>query len=205
MPGMPLSLYLLRALAGLFVRCRFELRVEGSGDLPPGAYVVAANHSSLYDPVLLGVTLPRVPRFLVADELLGRGRRWQVPWMLRGLLRSILKLAGAIPVTRVGRDDRAVRWALRVLRGGDSLGVFVQGGVAGKATGPLPGAAWLAQRAGCPVVPCHIDGLPAPGHLRPKVTVRFGATLYAAEQEYREAFARRIWSAILDLGPHSDG
>jgi 1-acyl-sn-glycerol-3-phosphate acyltransferase len=160
---------------------------------------VAANHPSHYDPVLLAAVMPRLPRFLAADELVGSGRRWRVPLGVRWIVRWAMQASRSIPVSRTGRDEAALRQAMRALAQGDVVVAFVEGGetpAGGYRRAPLRGAAWLARRVGCPVVPCRIAGLPARTLSRPRVNVRFGEPLLPAAEESVTALTERIWQAV---------
>ena len=79
---------LARLLAHVFFR---RVEVEGREQIPSGAplVVIANHHNSLVDPLLLLATLGVHPRFLAKNTL------WELPG-----IRSLLDLAGAIPVFR---------------------------------------------------------------------------------------------------------
>lgn len=126
-----------------------DLRVWG-GPVGDGPVVVAANHFAHLDPVLVAVTVGRPMRFLALDELFGKSRIFDtvVPWM------------GAIPVSRTRPPLGALRTALGELEAGGTVGLFPEGArVAawGDATAKR-GAAWLARRAGVPLVPVAVAG-----------------------------------------------
>lgn len=210
------GLWGLRGLIGCALRLRLRLSIRGLEHVPAGGCVIAANHPSHYDPVLLACLLPRLPRFLAADELIGSGRRWRVPRGVRGIIRWAVAASSSIPVHRTGHDAAALRQALAALASGDALVVFVEGGESpstrpavaagdGALAPPLPGAAWLARRSGRPVVPCRILGLPAARRpSRPRVTIRFGHPLAPRPDESRRAFGERIWTAIAELAEPGD-
>jgi 1-acyl-sn-glycerol-3-phosphate acyltransferase len=84
------------------------------------------------------------------------GEKWEKHWLLGPLLRSV----GAIFVRRGEVDRRALRQALDILRGGGLLGMAPEG--TRSKTGALQpgrtGAAYLAFRAGVPIVPLVVTG-----------------------------------------------
>lgn len=164
----------LRVLSVL-PRGYFRLRVEGAGNLPAaGPCVLAANHVSYLDPIVLAIASPRPVRFIVAID---QYRRRAVHWIAAG--------TDAIPVANDPRDLGSLRRALQALHDGAVLGIFPEGGRSpdGLLQPAKPGAALLALRTGAPLVPAGIVGayeaygrhhrFPRP---RP-VTVRFGAPL----------------------------
>ena len=161
----------LRVLAAL-PRRYFRLRVEGAGNVPAaGPCIIAANHASYLDPVVLWMACPRHVRFIIDRE---QYQRPLVHWMA---VRT-----GAIPVENNPRDLGSLRRALLALRQGTVLGIFPEGGRSddGSLKTFKPGAALLALRAGVPLLPAGIVGtfaaysrhqrFPRPG----PILVRFG-------------------------------
>lgn len=195
MAGETTFFYRAMRLLSALPRAYFRLRVEGAEHLPArGPCIIAANHASYVDPVLLAIACPRPVRFIV-DR--GQYQRLLVHW--------IAVRTGAIPVENDPRDLGSLRRALLALRHGAVLGIFPEGGRS--ADGILkpgkPGAALLALRAGAPLVPTAILGTYAAyarHHLVPRpgpVTIRFGAPLdlpeawrgHAAKDHLEEATA----------------
>jgi 1-acyl-sn-glycerol-3-phosphate acyltransferase len=192
---MRLSIPARVALMGLrgYLRLRFRVRLAGQRHLPDGPCVLCANHVSRYDPLLLAVFLPRIPRYLAASELWGPGGRWRVaPWA-QGVVRWALREARAITVDRDQRDVPATLEALRALRRGDWVAVHPEGGIRGDRL--HRGGAWLARTARVPLVPVRIVGLPASGW-RPRVTVTVLPPLQPDSTEDAAELARRAWAAI---------
>ncbi len=137
---------LLLAVSGV------RVRVQGLENISPdGAYVFASNHLSLMDTPLVLANIPVQFRFLAKRSL------YKVPF-----IGSHLNRAGHIPVER--EDPRAslrtLAEAARVVRErGVSLLVFPEGS---RSRGPLgefkQGAAYIAIKAGVPLVPLAIRG-----------------------------------------------
>ncbi|MFA7344181.1 MAG: lysophospholipid acyltransferase family protein [Terrimicrobiaceae bacterium] len=122
-------------------------------ELPRGAFVMASNHISHFDPPFLSGWLPRKIDWIAMSELFGTG------WSKAGF-----RWLDVIPVDRGGDDRHALREALRRLSIGRVIGVFPEGGIrdgAGSMLAGAPsrdGAVMLAVHAGCPVVPVVILG-----------------------------------------------
>lgn len=111
---------------------------------------MAANHFSHLDPVVVGAAAQRPVRYLAVDELYGRS----------AFFDSLTIWLGAIPMTRTRVPFGPLKLALRELAAGGSIGLFPEG-VRVWAWGEHPpkrGAAWLAHRAGVPLVPIAISG-----------------------------------------------
>jgi len=163
----------LRAIALAILRIRFE----GDSNLPrSGPLIVAANHASSADPVLIGAFL---------NAKLGRpvnwlGKRELVEFPLTGWA---FRIAGIHPVDREAADLDAFRTAMRILEAGQVLAVFPEGTRSrdGALQSVREGVGMLALRSGAPVLPVAVvdSDLAWPrGRLLPRfgsrVSVRFG-------------------------------
>jgi 1-acyl-sn-glycerol-3-phosphate acyltransferase len=140
--------------------------------------VLAANHTSFVDPLVLGaVTRARI--FYLMTEVVWRSRAlgWFYRWNR------------AIPIRSRGGNREALRAARAVLQQGRVLGVFPEGGLSRDGLPMLgnPGAVSLVLQQGVPIVPVGIVGahaaMPAGAKWpRPRpITVRFGTPIQAAE------------------------
>ena len=135
-----------------FVFCRVQI-IYLAGLPQERAMILASNHISHFDPLLLGTFFARYVDWMAMEELF-------VP----PLARSILDWLCAFPVTRNGRDRRAMRIALRRLQSRRTVGVFPEGGIRAGSSSVLegaptwPGAAALSVLSNKPIVPCVIFG-----------------------------------------------
>jgi 1-acyl-sn-glycerol-3-phosphate acyltransferase len=144
---------LYRALATVvhaLLRVLFTLEYTGRETVPEGGpVVVAGNHPSYLDPLLIGVGMHRRVFFMAWDQL------FRVP-VLGGLLRAF----GAFPVRLGTKDPNAFNAALDVLESGRVLGIFPEAGRT--KLGPMnplkTGAARLAIESGAAIVPVTITG-----------------------------------------------
>ncbi len=134
------------------VVCRVYWRVEilDKDKLPrSGAYVIAPVHRSNVDTLLAGCLTRRRIRFMGKDTL------WKYRWS--GALFSSL---GGFPVHRGTPDREALRTCEEAVRGGEPVVLFPEGTrQSGLKLHPLfKGAAFVAARAGVPLVPVGIGG-----------------------------------------------
>lgn len=139
--------FVSRRLAWVF-RAVWRLQVEGAA--PEGPCVIAANHYSHLDPALVGYAVGPM-RYLAVDELYGNSEVFD--WFTVHF--------GAIPMSRVRVPLGAMKEALRTLASGGRVGVFPEGRRVwtwGEVAVPKRGAAWLAHRAGVPLVPVAVWG-----------------------------------------------
>lgn len=164
-------------LVRLLVPLQMRLRVTGGERCPrSGALIIVSNHLGLFDPLAIGLRVPRRIRFLAKAEVFG--------WFFVGWLA---RHAGVVPVRRGASDREALRTLGAVLAEGGCVMLMPEGTYPKP---PLPpamlrlktGAAFLALRSGATVWPAAITGLervwaPRRGWRvwhRPRVTIAFG-------------------------------
>ena len=136
------------------VRGLYRLRARGLEHLPEGGFVLAANHTSNFDPWPLGVPfLPeRQLRFMAKSEL------------FNPVLSPILRAGGAFKVRRGEGDVEAMRTAVELVCDGEIVVMFPEGTRRRKGhvkrheARPHTGAARIALAAGAPLVPAAIGG-----------------------------------------------
>ena len=129
-------------------RFLFRGQTIGISNLPKiGGVVVVSNHGSHLDPPILGHALGRPVAFMAKSEL------FKIP-----ILASIISACGAYPVKRGAGDREALRTASSRLKDGWATGVFLDGTRQenGRVNDPKAGAALLAGRTGCPILPIAI-------------------------------------------------
>lgn len=161
---------LLSAFLEALFRVLFTYECLGEEKLPQrGGAVVASNHPSYLDPILLSLQARRPIRFLAWDAL------FRVPFL--GLL---LRVFGAIPVdTRKGKGHQAYERAKWLVEQGEIVGFFPEGqrSSSGWMEANLrEGAVRLARETGAPLYPATITGayrawphfrlLPRPARIR---------------------------------------
>jgi 1-acyl-sn-glycerol-3-phosphate acyltransferase len=123
--------------------------VHGQENVPPtGPFLLAVNHCSYVDPVLLIVGVPRYLRFMVKSEL------------YKPIAGQLLRAVGTFPVRRGLADREALATTLRLLKDGGAVVVFPEGTRSrnGRLLRGLPGTMALALRAEAPVLPAAIMG-----------------------------------------------
>jgi 1-acyl-sn-glycerol-3-phosphate acyltransferase len=156
--------------------------VEGLHHVPAtGPVIVASNHLSFFDSVVIPVVVPRKVVFLAkSDYFTGTGVKGT-------LVRAWFEGLGMLPVDR---DDTkaaiaSLDTALEVLRRGEAFGIYPEGTRSrdGRLYRGRTGVAHLALTSGAPVVPVGLTGtenIQPVGTTFPRraaVTVRFGKPL----------------------------
>ena len=147
--------YLLRFVAFILSRVIYRFRVRGDEHIPAtGAAIIACNHVSFIDAVLLMAASPRPIRFLMDHQL------FNVP-----VLGTLFRLAKAIPVASQKDDpatyEAAFAEARQVLEQGDLLGIFPEGGITrdGGLQPFRPGIMKILATTPVPVVPTALQNL----------------------------------------------
>jgi 1-acyl-sn-glycerol-3-phosphate acyltransferase len=147
--------YLLAgAISWPLVKVPFRLRARGREHLPRDGFVLAANHTSNFDPWPLALPLfpRRQLRFMGKSEL------------FNPLLSPILKGGGAFPVRRGEGDIEAIGRAVELVQDGEIVVMFPEGTRRKKGLRKRrearahTGAARIALTANAPLVPAAIKG-----------------------------------------------
>ncbi len=148
--GIEIAFLPLRAIVGPVFNVAFRVKTIGRENIPrTGAALLAANHASFLDPILIATRARRPVRFLVAHDFYRDPR-----------LHMLLRWLGTIPV---GGDIGIVgsfRRVGEVIGEGGLVGIFPEGGITrdGAMRPFRSGAAMIALRTGVPVVPIHVGG-----------------------------------------------
>ena len=128
----------------------FDLKVDGLEHIPPqGGAIIACNHQSYLDPILMNVRLRRPLSYIAKSEL------FQNP-----LMNALLRAVGAFPVHQGQGDVGAMRRSIQRLREGWLLNIYPEGARTpdGEIGEIQRGIALIDRRAHVPVIPAVIVG-----------------------------------------------
>jgi 1-acyl-sn-glycerol-3-phosphate acyltransferase len=194
---------------GAFLAGLNRLKVTGAEHVPPGGGVLlAANHLSLVDTLLIPwVNIAKVRLEVVWAP--AKAELFDIP-----LINHIITSWGAFPVQRGGRDVRAMRRLVELMRC-EKVMLFPEGtrsvdGCLGRGNRVVGKLIYLARPTVIPTAILGTDRLLAKGQLLPrlfsKLEVRFGPPLdlacyYAAEdtKETAEALMAGVMNSIARL------
>jgi 1-acyl-sn-glycerol-3-phosphate acyltransferase len=188
--------YLLRFVAWMMSHLVYRFKVKGDENIPvSGAAVLVCNHVSFFDAILMMGASPR-PICFVMDH-----RIFKLP-----VLGTLFRLAKAIPVAPRAEDpeayERAFARAAQVLRDGDLLAIFPEGGLTrdGNVQPFKGGVMKILERA-------QQDGI-APPVIPMALSNLWGSFFSRIEQVNGEPvamvrpFRRGIWNRVgLNIGP----
>jgi 1-acyl-sn-glycerol-3-phosphate acyltransferase len=147
--------YLLRFIAFIASRIVYRFKVRGDEHIPTeGPAIIACNHVSFVDAVLLMAASPRPIRFVMDHRI------FKIP-----VLGWLFKLGKAIPVASQKEDPAAYAAAFdaadKVLADGDLLGIFPEGAITrdGQLQPFKGGIMKILERRPVPVVPVALQNL----------------------------------------------
>jgi 1-acyl-sn-glycerol-3-phosphate acyltransferase len=178
----------------------YRVTARGRRNVPRrGAAVLAPNHFSQADHFFVGVYLWRKVRFMAKSQLFGPP-----------VLTYILKVGGVFPVRRGHRDEKAFETAYELIRQGELLLVYAEGGRSrsGELGTAKPGIGRIALETGVPIIPTAIHGsagVRSWKRLRfPKVTVSYGEPMsFPVEEdpsrERQQEVADQIFAVVREM------
>jgi len=194
--------YMLRFVAWVLSHFVYRFDVKGDEHIPTeGAAVLVCNHVSFVDAVLLMAASPRPIRFIMDHRI------FRVP-----VLGWLFRLAKAIPIAPQKEDpaayEQAFAQALAVLREGDLLAIFPEGGITrdGELQPFKGGVVKILDAA-------HIEGIDAPvipmalvnlwGSYFSRIEVRDGQNV-AMVRPFRRGFMSRVGLNVGSAMSHAE-
>lgn len=180
-------MYKIGRMIAAFLRLLLHVRVEGLDNVPQdSAAILAPNHSSSWEPILMLGLGPKPIYFMAKEEFFhNRVSAWFFDSM------------NAFPVRRGTPDRKAIRRALSILENRQLLCIFPEGTRLkrpedGKAH---HGASLIALSAKAPIVPvgCIGTGRIIPFGWRRPVIIRFGSAVY-----YHEMYGDKKTAVVLE-------
>jgi 1-acyl-sn-glycerol-3-phosphate acyltransferase len=145
-----LAALLMKLLFACVARVRVVQRENANHN---GAFLLAANHVSHFDPFVISSVVRRKIDWMAMAEF------FPLP-----VLGFLLRAVDAFPADRHRADRATIRIAIERLKDGRIVGLFPEGGIRDGARSLLegaplrPGASTLAHIAGAPILPCVIVG-----------------------------------------------
>jgi 1-acyl-sn-glycerol-3-phosphate acyltransferase len=161
----------MRTITGVYLVGLFT--VVGRENVPrEGALIICPNHSATLDPPMVPAFVPRADTWSMAKS----------EYFRSALVGFIFGHYHAFPVIRHSADRTALRRSFDLLKAGHALIMYPEGTriESGVLAPPEPGAGFIAQKAGCAILPVGLTGtrecLPkgARWPRRTRVTISFG-------------------------------
>jgi 1-acyl-sn-glycerol-3-phosphate acyltransferase len=186
-----------RAITYILSSILFPIEVSGTENVPKnGGFILASNHLSNLDPVVLGIACPRELYFMAKEELF---KNKFFGW--------IVSNCNAFPVKRGRADLSAIKEAIELVNQGRVLLIFPEGGrqQAGTLGEAEKGIGFLASKSEAPIVPAFIRGtdkaLPIGSKTikRQKVYVSFGPQIFIERRMAYQDIGFKTMEAIRHL------
>ena len=192
--------FLYKTLASFF-RFVFQIHVHGEENIPEdGGLLVCPNHISAMDVIMLSVAMKkRQVRYMAKAEL------FKMP-----VLKQLITCLGAFPINRGAGDVAAIRKTIKLLKEGQTVGMFPQGtrytGVHPRNSSVKSGAGMMAHRANVPVLPVAIITKGYRVRIFKRVDIVFGKAMMPEELGFvtgnhaeQQAASDRIFEEMLKL------
>lgn len=183
----------------------YNFHIEGTENIPQDKpLVMASNHRSYADPVILTMPMKLPVTYMAKEELFQKNK----------LFAWFITMLGAFPVKRGAGDMKVIDDAVNILNSGKHLVIFPEGTRSkdGKVGKGKSGVALIAAKSGADVLPCGIIFEGEKLHFRSKLTLRFGKVIPAEEiavddtsPKALKAVKLRIMDAIRELVEGNDG
>lgn len=196
--GRGIPYLVIRWLAHLCLVGLFRVRVSGAENVPPeGGCIIASNHQSYLDPILVVYGAKRTVEILARSSLFDNR-----------FFGRLIEWSGAIPIERDGLGLDALRKAVKLTAEGRAVLVFPEGTrtTDGRIGEIKPAVAMLAAKSGVPVIPAVVEGAHAAwprGRRYPKLShikVMFGNPVRPTDIERSkkgyESFCGRLREAM---------
>ena len=188
----PLFYWLVRNTFRILLRVYNRCSVRWLEDIDPDErVVVACNHASNLDPLVVGSFFPRRLRYFAKEELF---RSWFLGTSIRAL--------GAVPVSRADNVSAAgaLKGFMKLYREGSDILIFPEGGRSpdGRLQPLEAGVALISARERAPILPAFIhgsfDAMPTGSRfVRPsKIVLTFGRTLRFPAEVYESRGGRDV-------------
>lgn len=189
---------IFKILCRLWFGTILRTRVIGLENIPErGAFILAANHVSNWDPPFLGTFMTREVCYMGKEELF---KNPVMAWACRSL--------HVFPVKRGAADKTAIKTAVKLLKDGKCLGIFPEGtrsktGKLGKAEA---GVSLIAAMTKAPIIPAAIvntEKIFSKATFFPRLAVVYGTPMQftgsTKDKEALAAFAQSIMQEIAKL------
>lgn len=187
----------LDGLNRLFCRRYHHLEYEPISAPENGGAIVAANHVSGLDPMLMSCACSKPLRYMIATEQ-----------YYRLILHWLYRTMGAIPVDRKGAPEKAFYAARKALEDGQLVSIYPQGRITlpGESVPLKRGVILLADLAKAPIIPVRITGVSGVGRvltaifIRSRARLEVGPPIYVSGPKDNEALST-LAAFIMDSHP----
>jgi CMP/dCMP kinase len=168
----------------VFFRVFYQLRVFKKFPYPKGGAILASNHASYLDPMVIPISCPKEIHFLAKESL------FSIPF-----LGKLISKINAHPIKRKSADVKSIKMILSLLKENQKILLFPEGTRSStKKMGPIqPGISFLAYLGKVPIIPIYLTGTSDAwprGKKFPKlfknIRIHFGKPIQVSDWEHLE-------------------
>jgi len=141
---------IIKTIAYIIFKFFFRLKIYGRNNIESlkSSFIIASNHQSYLDPIVLGISSPQSLRFIARKDL------------FRNFFGRLISFLGTIPVDLEQVKVGEIRRIYSLIQEGENLAIFPEGtrspeGVIQEAQ---PGIGYLMSKTKIPVIPAFISG-----------------------------------------------
>ncbi|MCL2088468.1 MAG: 1-acyl-sn-glycerol-3-phosphate acyltransferase [Oscillospiraceae bacterium] len=182
-------------LCAVFMHIYYNIKFVGRENIPPsGGLIMAANHRSLFDPILLGIGLRRQVRYMAKNSVL------DAP-----VIGLITRNLGTFHAQKTVDGVTSVERSVGIVNEGGLLALFPEGhrSPTEQLLRPRTGVAVIAEKSGGDILPVGIR-YAKKGRFRSKVTINYGQIipnnqLFAGNLNTSRSRAEFIMTKIAEL------
>lgn len=132
-----------------FVSWLYRIEAVGKENIPEGGAILASNHTSFSDVLVISAAAGRQVRYMAKKEL------FKTP------LCPLIKALGAYPVDRGGADVGSIKQTISLIESGELVGIFPQGhrygGEDPRKTEIKAGVGMIAYHSKAKILPVFVD------------------------------------------------
>ena len=176
----------------------YNFRIEGWENVPEKeGVIIASNHRSYADPVILTMPMKRPVTYMAKEEL-----------FLNKIFGAFIRFLGAFPVKRGAGDMQVIDDCVDILESGRNVVIFPEGtrSKENKVGRGKTGVALIAAKSGADVLPMGIVFEGPKLHFRSKVTLKIGKLIKSEELDIGDGspkqlklIKKRIMDSITEL------
>lgn len=149
-----------------FVSWAYKIEAKGIENIPEGGAILASNHTSFSDVLVISAAAKRQVRYMAKKEL------FKTP------LCPLIKALGAYPVDRGGADVKSIKITISLIESGELVGIFPQGhrhgGEDPRETEIKAGVGFIAYHTRASIIPVFLENDKMKTKMFKKNTVTFG-------------------------------
>lgn len=172
----------------------YRIEAKGLENIPEGGAILASNHTSFSDVLVISAAARRQVRYMAKKEL------FKTP------LCPLIKALGAFPVDRGGADVKSIKTTLSLIESGELVGIFPQGhrhgGEDPRQTEIKAGVGFLAYHTKAQILPVFLENNRMKTGIFRKNTVTFGKPITFEELGFTKGGREEYMNASKTIFRH---